>query len=70
MVGTANFDNRSLRLNFEVMAIAYDVHLADELAAAFRADVAVSKKVKLRDTREPFPARLFEATARLLSPQL
>ena len=70
MVGTANFDNRSLRLNFEVMAIAYDVRLADELAAAFTADVAISKKVKLRDTREPFPARLFEATARLLSPQL
>jgi cardiolipin synthase len=70
MVGTANFDSRSLRLNFEVMAIVYDVHLADKLDAAFRADVAVSKKVTLRDTREPFPTRLFEATARLLAPQL
>jgi cardiolipin synthase len=70
MIGTANFDNRSLRLNFEVMAAFYDDKVAGELADAFHADVAKSKALHIRDTRRPFLERLFEATARLLSPQL
>jgi cardiolipin synthase len=70
MVGTANFDNRSLRLNFEVMAVVYDAPFATRLAEAFQVDVARAKPVRLRDTKGPLPGRLFEAAARLLSPQL
>jgi cardiolipin synthase len=34
MAGTANFDNRSFRLNFEVMAVVYGPALAGPLAAS------------------------------------
>lgn len=70
-VGTANMDNRSFRLNFEVTAILYGATHARELAEQFRKD--------LRDAREVKPAarkqislrwRLGEATARVLSPLL
>jgi len=70
IVGTANFDNRSLRLNFEVMAVAYDEGFADKLADVFRADLGRAQAVRLRDVKGPLPGRLFEAAARLLSPQL
>jgi cardiolipin synthase len=70
MVGTANVDSRSLRLNFEVMAVIYDAAFTEQLAAAFRADLGHAKRVSRRDTREPLPARLFEAVARLFAPQL
>jgi cardiolipin synthase len=70
MVGTANLDNRSLRLNFEVIAVIYDVDVTEKLAAMFRADVAHSRKVTRREVREGLPARLFEAIARLFAAQL
>ncbi len=70
IVGTANFDNRSLRLNFEVMAVIYEDGFATQLADVFRADLARAQPVRLRDVNGPLPGRLFEAAARLLSPQL
>lgn len=70
MVGTANFDSRSLRLNFEVMAVVYDAKVAARLAEIFRADVARAHEVRIRDVKGALPARLLEATARLLAPQL
>ena len=70
IVGTANFDNRSLRLNFEVCAVLYDAGLAAELAAAFTTDLGAAQPVQLLDVRGRLPGRLFEATARLFSPQL
>ena len=70
IVGTANFDNRSLRLNFEVMAVMYDEGINQELAASFTKDLAHARQLHVRDTKRPFAERLFEATARLLSPQL
>jgi len=38
LVGTANLDARSLRLNFEVIAAAYDEPLNEQLAALFLRD--------------------------------
>jgi cardiolipin synthase len=70
-VGTANMDNRSFRLNFEVAAIAYDERLATELAAAFDRDVEHARLVRRdRSAHASLPRRLGEAGARLLSPLL
>lgn len=69
MIGTANFDNRSFRLNFEVMAVVYGPALAKPLAAQFETDLLSSAAVRAR-RRQTFYARLWEAVARLFSPLL
>lgn len=68
MIGTANFDQRSFSLNFEVMAVVYGPTLADALAAQFEADLEHALPVRRRRPR--FARRLGEAGARLLSPLL
>lgn len=69
MIGTANFDNRSFRLNFEVMAVVYGQALAGPLAAQFETDLRSAILVKsLRPQR--FFTRLLDAVARLFSPLL
>ncbi len=40
MVGTANFDNRSFRLNFEITAIILDARFASEVEAMLEDDMA------------------------------
>jgi cardiolipin synthase len=70
-IGTANMDNRSLFLNFEVNYQLFDAglvanleeHFQDDLKTAIRIDPAVF------DTR-PFIGRLAENASRLLSPIL
>jgi len=42
-VGTANFDNRSFRLNFEITAVVADPAFAAEVEQMFEADFAVSR---------------------------
>lgn len=70
-VGTANFDNRSFRLNFEVMAVLYGARHADALAAQFARDVERARLVGRRTLRELGALqRLAEASARLASPLL
>jgi cardiolipin synthase len=70
-VGTANFDNRSFRLNFEVVAALYDAASIEEVAAQFLADLRVSRAVTLEELRgASLPRRLLESGARLLSPLL
>ena len=49
VVGTANLDNRSLRLNFEVMLLAVDELFAAEVATMLENDFARSRK-KMADT--------------------
>ena len=69
VVGTANIDNRSFRLNFEVAAAFYDTQLISRMASRFVAD---------RNASRPFPARrrgpritaFLESVARLTSPVL
>lgn len=71
IVGSANLDNRSLRLNFEVLAICYGDAPVHRLAALFEADLRHAREVTPKDlTRETLPRRLFEGFARLLSPML
>ena len=69
MIGTANFDNRSFRLNFEVMAVVYGQALAEPLAVQFETDLRSATLVKAMRAQH-FSMRLLDAVARLFSPLL
>ena len=69
MIGTANFDNRSFRLNFEVCAVVYGPELARPLAAQFETDLHSSGAVRAHRPQN-FWRRLGDAVARLFSPLL
>jgi len=70
-VGTANMDNRSFRLNFEVSAILYGAEHTETLAAQFRKDLHHAKEIKTPDRQNvPVRWRMAEAGARILSPLL
>jgi cardiolipin synthase len=69
MAGTANFDNRSFRLNFEVMAVVYGPALAGPLAAQFETDLHSAAAVRAHRPQR-FLMRLADSTARLFSPLL
>ena len=71
IVGTANLDNRSFRLNFEVAAVLYDAGANATLARAFVDDQAVSRELTAEDlARQGFWPKLGQASARLMSPLL
>jgi cardiolipin synthase len=71
IVGTANLDNRSFRLNFEVVALLFDRGLNLELANAFETDLRDSRCIEPDELRRTsLLRRLGEASARLLSPLL
>ncbi|MBN9160734.1 MAG: hypothetical protein BGO98_07655 [Myxococcales bacterium 68-20] len=70
-VGTANIDNRSFRINFEVVAVLYGSGHADELAEQFHRDLTSAQEIdKPTRARIPLGWRIAEAGARLLSPLL
>lgn len=71
VVGTANFDNRSFRLNFEVTAVVADADFVAEMAMMLEADFARSEVLDPSSlARRPFFWRLGVRLARLLSPVL
>lgn len=71
IVGTANMDNRSFDLNFEVNAIVYDSEIAKELRTAFYEDLNYSEKIDADSwNSRPRSRQLLEKTARLVSPLL
>jgi cardiolipin synthase A/B len=71
LVGTANMDNRSFRLNFEIAAVFYDREIAGSLARTFERDQGRSKTWQLCEWRRaPLSQKLGESLARLLSPLL
>ena len=71
MVGTANFDARSLYLNFEVGAILYDRNLAEQLEHQFTEDLTHARKIEpqIWSARSNWD-RLQENFCRLFSPIL
>jgi cardiolipin synthase len=70
-VGTANLDNRSLLLNYEVNALVYDPAVVAELEAAFLKDLEWAVRIDPEVfAKRPLAARLAENAARLLSPVL
>ena len=71
IVGTANLDNRSLRLNFEVVAVCYGLPAVNALAEMFERDLTKSVQVTMDDlARDSIGKRLFVGAARLFSPML
>jgi cardiolipin synthase len=68
-VGTANFDNRSFRLNFEVTAAIEDEFFASQVEAMLLDDFSKSTLASASDlTTRSFPFRLAVRVARLLAP--
>lgn len=70
-VGSANWDVRSFRLNFEANAFLYDREVADTLARAFEEDIAASSEItKEVYARRGLRVKFKESISRLLSPIL
>ncbi len=70
IVGSANLDDRSLRLNFETITASYGGPVVQQLVQLFEKDHEVSKlKIRLEE-KKPFSHRLMSSLARLLAPQL
>ncbi|MGO1891618.1 MAG: cardiolipin synthase [Luteimonas sp.] len=70
LIGSANFDHRSFRLNFEVSALLDSPMLADELERHLDDEFGSAPQVRRDKHRPLFTQRLPEALARLLSPLL
>ena len=65
MVGSANSDNRSMRLNFELNVLAHAPEQAAELAQLLTREFDESTEIKLEEFRNrPFRRRLLEAALR------
>ncbi len=70
-LGSANMDNRSLRLNFELTLEVLDRHLADRLTRHFDTVMAASRPVTRHELQgRSLPARLRDAFFWLFSPYL
>lgn len=70
-VGSANWDARSFRLNFEFNLEAYDRELAREIAARVRAQIRRSRPVTLEALNaRSLPIKIRDNIARLFSPYL
>lgn len=68
-VGTANLDNRSFRLNFEITALSNDTKFVGEVATMLEQDFHNSRLAKMADfTSRPFLFRAACRGARLLAP--
>jgi len=68
-VGTANFDNRSMRLNFEVTVLCMDREFAGEVETMLGEDFRNSRPSSAEDyTGRAFPFRFAVRAARLLAP--
>jgi cardiolipin synthase len=69
LVGSANMDLRSFRLNFEVHAVVRDEATAARLDACFADDLAVSRRIDPAAFQARGASkRVFEGVARFLSP--
>jgi cardiolipin synthase len=70
-VGTANLDNRSLRLNFEIAAVTMDSMFCEQVATMLEADFEISRDVSAATFGEmPILKQLGSKAARLFSPTL
>ncbi|AMP40165.1 MULTISPECIES: cardiolipin synthase [Ralstonia solanacearum species complex] len=70
-VGTANLDNRSFRLNFELMVVTADTRFANDVAQMLEADFAEAARIG-RDEYERAPPvrRVIMHVAKLFAPIL
>jgi cardiolipin synthase A/B len=71
LIGSTNWDARSLRLNFEYNVECYDGALAGKVDALVEARIAAARRLTAGELRAlPFAVRLRNGVARLLSPYL
>jgi cardiolipin synthase len=68
-IGTANFDNRSFRLNFEITMAFADAEFADQVRRMLEQDFANAKPVKAQELKDRgFWFRFSVRCARLMAP--
>ena len=68
IIGTANFDNRSFDLNFEINAIVYDDQIAKELSSLFEKDLTFSTQILSSEwAKRPLYKKLLERALHLFS---
>ena len=70
VIGSANFDSRSFRLNFELSVLFCDQGVATDLERILSADLAVAHEVPKPPPKPSFLQLLGEAIARLFTPIL
>jgi cardiolipin synthase A/B len=71
LLGSANWDARSLRLNFELNVECYGREFAQEMEKIIEKKISAAREVNLSEVDErPMPAKLRDAIARLFSPYL
>jgi len=71
VVGTANLDNRSFRLNFEISVVVADAQFAGEVAAMLARDFEASEEVdEAALARISLSVRVASRAARLFAPVL
>jgi len=69
VISSANLDNRSFRLNFEISAILTDARAAAEVAAMLEKDFAACREVLVGEiTKRSFFFRALTRAARLMAP--
>jgi cardiolipin synthase A/B len=71
LLGSANWDARSLRLNFEYNVECYDVELARQLEGLVQSKLKGAHRVSLQEVDgRSLPGRLRDGIAGLLTPYL
>jgi cardiolipin synthase len=71
LIGSANWDPRSLRLNFEFDIECYDRRLCQNLENLIEAKLERAQRVTLKEVdSRPFPVKVRDGLARLLTPYL
>jgi len=71
LIGSANWDPRSLRLNFELDVECHGEELAAELATVAAEKLAAARPVTLEEVEgRPLPLKVWDGAARLVSPYL
>ena len=71
LLGSANWDARSLRLNFEMNVECYSVELGAHLDGLIQARISGSRAITLADIdARPLPLKLRDGLARLFAPYL
>jgi cardiolipin synthase len=71
LLGSANWDTRSLRLNFELNVECYGRDFAREMENVIARKMAAAREVTLAEAdKRALPVKLLDATARLFSPFL
>ncbi len=71
LIGSTNWDPRSLRLNFEFNCEAYDAHFTEKLDALIEERLLRARRLNLDELQaRPLPVRVRDGLARLVSPYL